>query len=138
VILRFRRHHFLCSLGFQGKGYSDAFTANMDAVVNGRLRAPQGAAKEIEVVAGADAICAPCPERRGEGCAKQARIDRLDAAHGAALGLAPGDRISWGDALARIRARVQPGDLARICKGCGWLELGLCEAALGQLHAGEG
>ena len=31
--LRYRPHHFLCSLGFEGKGYSDAFTANMEAIV---------------------------------------------------------------------------------------------------------
>ena len=39
--IRFRPHHFLCSLGFEGKGYSEAFTANMTGIVMGRLRAPE-------------------------------------------------------------------------------------------------
>ncbi|MFC2968344.1 DUF1284 domain-containing protein [Acidimangrovimonas pyrenivorans] len=125
-------------LGFQGEGYSDGFTANMDGIVSGRLRAPGGAEVEIEVVGAADDICAPCPGRRGAGCVKQARIDALDAAHGAALGLAPGDRIRWGDALDRIRGRVMPGDLSTLCAGCQWLELGLCEAALSRLHGADG
>lgn len=135
--VRYRPHHFLCSLGFEGKGYSEAFTANMDAIVMGRLRADGGEQTEIEVVGAADDICAPCPLRRGQGCQKQAKIDRLDAAHGAALGLAPGDRLTWGAALERIGERVQPGDLSTICKGCQWLDLGVCEAALARLHQTE-
>ena len=133
--LPYRRHHFLCSLGFEGKGYSDAFTASMAAIVQGRLRAPGGAATLIGVTATADAICAPCPKRQGSGCIEQARIDALDAAHGAALGIAPGDQLTWGDALALIRARVMPGDLARLCVGCRWHAEGMCEAALARLHA---
>jgi len=135
-VLRYRRHHFLCSLGFEGKGYSDGFTANMAAIVMGQLRAAGGCATLIEVTDQADAICAPCPRRQGTGCAEQARIDRLDKAHGAALGLAPGDQVIWGEALALIRARVMPGDLAQICAGCRWHAEGMCEAALARLHAG--
>ena len=136
-MIRYRPHHFLCSLGFEGKGYSDAFTANMNAIVMGRLRAEGGAATEIEVVGAADDICAPCPLRRGTGCAKQAKIDRLDAAHGRALGIAPGDRLTWGEALERVRAKVRPEDLQTICAGCEWLPLGICKTAVALLHEAE-
>lgn len=131
--VEFRRHHFLCALGFQGKGYSDEFTANMAGIV-ARLRGDGGAEIEIDVVAQADCICGPCPLRRGIGCESNSRINALDRAHGAALKIAPGDRITWGDALQAIKAHVQPGDLSRICAGCQWLEFGLCEAALQRLH----
>jgi hypothetical protein len=136
--VKFRPHHFLCALGFVGKGYSDRFTANMTAIVEGRLRAPGGEGTPIEVVGRLDDICAPCPRRAGSGCSVQEKIDRLDAAHAAALGLTAGDRLTWGAAQSRIRARVRPGDLARLCTGCEWLELGLCEAALGRLHGKGG
>ena len=132
--LRYRPHHFLCSLGFRGKGYSDAFTTNMSAVVHG-LRAPGGDRTVIEIVGDADAICAPCPRRRGTGCEVDPRIARLDAAHSRALGLAPGERITWGAALERIVERVAPGELSRLCAGCQWLDAGYCEAALSDLHA---
>lgn len=102
--IRFRPHHFLCALGFEGKGYSEDFTANMAAIVDARLRAPGGGDVQIEVTATADAICAPCPSRRGAGCESGDRIAQLDAAHARALGLAPGDRISWAEARARMRA----------------------------------
>lgn len=87
----------------------------------------------IEIVPAADAICAPCPHRRGSLCAKQAQIDTLDSRHGRALGVDPADRLTWADAKERIRANVAPGDLAQLCQGCRWLELGLCESALRDL-----
>ncbi|SPH17369.1 hypothetical protein DEA8626_00887 [Defluviimonas aquaemixtae] len=132
--IRYRPHHFLCSLGFEGKGYSDAFTANMDAIVMGRLRAEGGDATEIEVTGAADDICAPCPKRRGRLCTNEPKIKQLDRAHAAALRLAPRERLTWGEAKVRIRANVAPGSLKTICRGCEWEPLGLCEAALAQLH----
>ena len=128
----FRPHHFLCALGFQGKGYSDRFTANMAGIVD-QLRGPGGNDVEIEVTHQADHICAPCPHRRGAGCEKSAQISALDQRHAQALGVQDGDCLSWREAQARIRAHVPPGALAGLCAGCQWLELGLCETALWEL-----
>lgn len=133
-MIQFRPHHFLCALGFQGKGYSDSFTANMAEIVD-RLRGTGGGDVILQVTPQADAICAPCPHKRGLGCAKSAKITALDKRHAAALGLADGDCLTWDAAQARIRAQVMPGDLQALCAGCAWLDLGLCEAALSRLHA---
>lgn len=135
--LYFRPHHFLCALGFQGKGYSDAFTDNMAALVDGKLRAEGGGEIAVEVTAMTDSICAPCPHRSGVLCKSQDRIAALDRRHARALKLAPGDRLLWAEALERIRENVAPGDLSRLCAGCQWLEGGMCEAALVALHAEE-
>ena len=134
-IVRYRPHHFLCSLGFQGKGYSDAFTANMSAIVIGRLRANGGDDTLIEVTPATDDICAPCPKRRGALCTSQDKIAALDAAHAEALHLTPGDRLTWGEAQARILANVPPGSLKTLCQGCEWEPYGMCEEALAGLHA---
>lgn len=133
--LRYRPHHFLCSLGFEGKGYSPGFTANMTAIVMGRLRAAEGDDVVIEVTGAVDDICAPCPKRRGRLCTSQDKIKTLDRAHAAALRLSPHETLTWGAAKARIRAHVQPGSLRILCAGCEWEPLGLCEAALLRLHA---
>lgn len=135
--LTFRPHHFLCATGFAGHGYSDAFTANMARIVDGRLRASGGDAVRIAVTDAADAICGPCPERRGTGCVKQARIDALDRRHADALGLAPGDVLTWAEAQARIAERVRPESLDRLCAGCAWLPLGLCKAAVARLRGAD-
>lgn len=133
-MLRFRPHHFLCALGYQGKGYSADFTANMSAIVIDRLRAPGGDEIPIRVTGHADDICTPCPKRRGNLCTNQTAIATLDRAHAAALDLRPREVLTWGQAKARIRDKVAPGSLPRICEGCQWLDLGLCETALARLH----
>ncbi|SEM09055.1 hypothetical protein SAMN05443999_112105 [Roseovarius azorensis] len=135
--LRFRPHHFLCALGFAGKGYSDVFTANLVHIVVDRLRAEGGDQTLVEVVDAADDICAPCPKRRGLLCETQDRIVTLDARHALALGLCAGDRLTWGAAQVRMKSSVPPGSLATLCAGCQWLDLGLCEAALLRLHSDE-
>jgi len=132
--LKFRPHHFLCSLGFQGKGYSDAFTANMTRIVSQGLRAPGGEDTKIEVVRNTDDICAPCPKRRGLRCSNQDGIDKLDKSHLRALGLTYNEKLTWGQALDLIQRRIHPGGLQVICAGCQWLEYGMCEGALQELH----
>lgn len=132
--VRYRPHHLLCSLGFQGKGYSPAFVANMAAIVDDRLRAPGGDDVVIEITGETDDICAPCPRRRGTLCEAQPHIAALDARHARALGLFAGTRLTWGEAKHRIRKRVPPGGLKNLCTGCQWLDLGVCERALAALH----
>ncbi|MEM8553977.1 MAG: DUF1284 domain-containing protein [Pseudomonadota bacterium] len=134
-VLRFRPHHVLCALGYAGEGYSDKFTANMTEIVTNGLKAPGGDGMMLEIINSADRICAPCPHRRGSACVKQSRSTALDRAHAARLGLAAGQRLTWGEAKAKVRDQVRPGDLAVLCEGCQWLALGLCETALSDLHA---
>ncbi|WP_111734632.1 DUF1284 domain-containing protein [Roseovarius amoyensis] len=132
--VRYRPHHLLCSLGFQGKGYSSAFVTNMAAIVDDRLRAPGGNDVVIEITGETDDICAPCPRRRGTLCEVQPHIAALDARHARALGLFAGARLTWGEAKRRIQKRVPPGGLQHLCAGCQWLELGVCERAVAALH----
>lgn len=133
-MLRFRPHHFLCALGYQGKGYSFEFTANMDAIVSEGLRGPAGEDTPIEVIAVSDAICTPCPHRRGEDCEKQALIAELDRRHAERLQLRTGDVVRWGQMRRRIRQSIAPADLDTLCAGCSWLEAGLCKAAVERLR----
>lgn len=136
--VRYRPHHFLCSLGFEGKGYSESFTENMTAIVMGRLRAKGGDATVIEVTGATDDICAPCPKRRGRLCTNQDKIKTLDRAHAAALRLEPRETLTWGEAKARIRANIPAGSLKTLCAGCEWERYGMCEAAMRRLHDEEG
>lgn len=132
--LRYRPHHFLCSLGYEGKGYSDGFTENMTAIVMGQLRSTQGDGVIIEVVNETDDICAPCPMRTKDTCIDEPKIAALDARHATALGLTPDMRLTWGEAKRRMRDRVTPADLDHLCQGCQWLKLGVCQSALAQLR----
>lgn len=134
MAVRLRAHHVLCSVGFVGEGYDDAFTENMAHIVNGQLRGHGGRDIDVMITAIADSICAPCPRRIGLGCEAQAAVDGLDARHGTALGIAPGDRLSWGACLERVAERIAPDDLDTLCTGCRWLPMGACKAAVAELR----
>lgn len=128
----FRAHHFLCALGFEGKGYSNRFVANMATIVEGLRDAPDTI---IEVVEQTDDICAPCPKRRDTSCLNQTRIMALDRRHADALGLQIGERLSWQQAQHRIRDKITTDTLRNICAGCAWLDQGMCLNAVERLHS---
>ena len=133
--LRFRPHHFLCTVGYEGKGYSPEFVANYDLIARELKQEANGDERLIEVTAGtADSICEPCPNRRGEGCATDEKIQALDRAHQKVLGLSPGERLTWGQAKARIQDRFTLEAFHRDCAPCAWKEFGICETALRKLR----
>lgn len=127
MTLKFRPHHFFCTLGFQGKGYSDEFVDNF-ATLKGSLTL----GTIIEVTSKTDDICAPCPHRRGDLCETQGKIEVLDLAHAKALGLKEGDQLTWGEALESLKA-LSLQDHLEICQGCQWLDLGICAKSLKSL-----
>ncbi|MBS1962746.1 MAG: DUF1284 domain-containing protein [Bdellovibrionales bacterium] len=133
--IRFRPHHFLCTIGFEGKGYSEAFVENYARLARELRESKGGDALEIEVTARTDSICEPCPNRRGNLCETEAKIRSLDDAHAAALGIRPGDRLSWGEAKAKIRERITVETMRTICAPCAWLKAGMCERALTKLKS---
>jgi uncharacterized protein len=132
-MIKFRPHHFLCALGFQGKGYSDAFIENFSRIME-HLNGPYGDTHLIEVVEEADSVCEPCPERRGTLCTEQGKIARLDDEHRRVLDLKGGDRLSWGDAKERIASNIDIQTFEHICRECSWKDLGYCRTALIELR----
>jgi hypothetical protein len=133
MTLRLRPHHVLCAIAYEGRDGGPAFTANLNRIVFGELRAPGGEAITIRITGDAGAFCAPCDDRRGAGCVKHDLMDRLDARHARALSLEAGNVLSWGACLARVRQQVKPDDLDEICEGCHWLADGRCKAVIADL-----
>lgn len=127
MTISFRPHHFLCTLCFQGKGYSPDFIRNYKVIAK-QLRQDDTVA--ITVTTEADSICTPCPRKRGLGCQTQTKIDNLDSAHAAVLGLVAGDSLTWGQAKQRIKERMTLADFHKTCESCSWKEYGVCETVL--------
>lgn len=128
-----RSHHFLCLLGFQGKGYSPKFVRNFQKVFDHTQKSED---ISFQVVQGADRICAPCPNRRSRGCTQEEKIQQLDRNHSEALELKEGEVLSWKDAKKRIASRLTLQRFHQICSGCEWKKLGYCETALKKLLGG--
>lgn len=133
-MLKFRPHHFLCTVGYQGKGYSPEFVKNYDRIsADLKHSGPVGDTALIEVVEKTDSICAPCPSKRGDLCETQAKIEQLDSAHAKILSIKEGDVLSWGEAKARIAMAFTDDAFESACAPCSWKALGICKTALHDL-----
>jgi uncharacterized protein len=129
----YRPHHFMCTLGFQGKGYSPAFVENFQHIAD-RLRGEGGDEITLTVTRQTDSICAACPHQNGRLCGSdEEKIQSLDARHEQALRLQDQDTITWGEAKRRIVEHIDEITFDRICDGCSWKDLGLCLSALREL-----
>lgn len=133
--IRFRPHHFLCTVGFEGKGYSEGFVANFARIAKELRELPGGDDIKITVIEEAtDSICEPCPNRRSNFCETEAKIRTLDSAHAQILGLNSGDELTWGEAKERIRKKMTDERFHAACAPCSWKKAGICESALARLR----
>lgn len=130
--LLFRPHHFLCTLGFQGKGYSQNFIQNFQTLKD-QLNTPEGEETLLQITLIRDAICDACPNVRGPSCTTLAKIQVLDQAHLSILGLKEGDVLTWKEAKERIKSRISIEIFHTICAPCTWKNLGICEKSLKDL-----
>jgi len=130
-LIKFRPHHFMCSLGFSGKGYSADFVRNYKKIT----KALEGNEETlIQVVEKMDDICSPCPNKINETiCKTQAKIIKLDAAHSDTLNLIPGEIISWKQAKIRIKHNMSIEKFLLNCQDCSWQKYGICQKALEKL-----
>lgn len=127
MAVKFKPHHFLCTLAFEGKGYSPAFVSNYFKIIESLKN------EAISVTFFADSICSPCPNKIGNACVTQEKIDRLDRAHAEILDLKEGDSLSWQDARKRLKKQMSLELFHRACEPCGWKALGICESKLKEL-----
>jgi hypothetical protein len=129
--IAFRPHHFLCTLGFQGAGYSPKFVQNYHHIVEALHENEE---LPIEVVSHVDSICAPCPHNGKGLCAMDEKIQGLDARHAQVLGISPGDVLTWRTGKQRLKDAMTLEAFHTACAGCEWKEWGVCEAALVKLQ----
>ncbi|HUX80489.1 MAG TPA: DUF1284 domain-containing protein [Alphaproteobacteria bacterium] len=129
--LSFRPHHFLCTLGFQGKGYSPEFIENYTQIVEALQENEE---LPIEVVVGADSICEACPHQEKGKCTTEEKIQKLDSHHSQILSIRSGDVMTWKRGKELLREHMTIEAFHKACEGCQWKSLGVCEDSLRKLH----
>ncbi len=132
LIIAFRPHHFLCTLGFQGKGYSSSFVNNFANIVQ-ELKNNENT--HIHVISSGDSICRACPSLSSRGCEEEAKVQALDHRHTQVLGFKPGDQITWAEAKQTIKENMTLNAFHAVCEGCEWKPQGMCEKALRALKS---
>lgn len=121
----------MCTLGFRGMGYSPSFVKNFKKIKAQLVENPETI---LQVQEATDSICGPCPHNQGDGsCKTQDKIQRLDDQHKAALHLTAGQKLSWNEALQRIKTHMTVEKFHIACESCAWKSHGICETALQDL-----
>lgn len=127
MTLRLRHHHLLCLLGYVGKGYTEAFVANLDRVVD-RV----SAGERILLVDGPDDVCTPLlTARTGKEphCLRESARHR-DAKAAVSAAEVLGQPLPVGAVVTldaektrRLRAAFAAGTARAACVGCEWYDL---------------
>ncbi len=135
MTVRLRAHHLLCMLTYVGKGYSEAFCHNYDAIAQ-RL----AAGEDVVMVDGPDDICGPVVDAPDTHCHDASVVLRDTAAANAVASLI-GQPLSAGarftlDAslLAQMRGAFAAGTTRQGCGGCEWSPL--CDGVAAAAFAG--
>jgi hypothetical protein len=128
MTIRLRPHHLLCMLTFAGKGYTPAFVANFEQVVD-RIATGDEA---IEIVEGPDDICAAVLTERDCHCHNPSVILRDRQAAEAisdlfSLPIRAGTSLLPDQTLLHVlREAFVTGTIREACGGCQWKPI--CDA----------
>jgi len=132
--LKIRSHHLMCILGFRGLGYSPTFIDTMGKVAERILSEPT---LPMTLVTECDIICASCPHNKENKCLKgskhKSNEKNRDSEVLLRLGVKAKTQITASKAWKMIKERLSSKDMAEICQGCEWLELGYCINGLEKL-----
>lgn len=109
----------MCLRYFAGQGYSEAFTRHMAGI-----QASLTSGTPVELVMGADAVCAACPNNLEGRCRTGEKSGRYDRAVLSLCGLQAGQILPYGDFGRLVEARVLgPGLRTSVCGDCQWSRL---------------
>lgn len=115
----------MCFSFFQGKGYSGAFTENMQAMKEKLEQDP-----EVILLCGTDDVCACCPNNLNGKCTENGtgqpsgKAEYYDRQVLTRCGLKEGTRIHWKEFTASVDAHIlSPGKREEICGECEWSRL---------------
>lgn len=115
-----RPHHGMCLAFFEGKGYSDGFSAHMAQVQRWLLKDDP----EVRLSPETDVICSCCPNNENGVCKTAEKAARYDKAVLARCGLMPGQQLNWTHFSELVKKHIlSPGERAQICGDCQWNEL---------------
>ena len=122
-VIDLRAHHLLCSVLFEGKGYSETFTANMTAIVDALLEKQN----LVKLRTSRDVICNDCPNLKSDGgCMLDDKIPDLDKTVLDFFDIPVSSEISSVEVFQKISKKITPEFFAYCCDECRWKKMGIC------------
>lgn len=124
-MMKLRVHHLFCSALYVGKGYSEDFCRNMDAIVH-RLWDEESAAQEIELMIQPDCICRECPNLTKDGCSMDDNhVVSKDMQLAEKLKLELNHRYTVTELLRQVAENMTEEIFETSCRNCEWYQI-LC------------
>ena len=120
--VKIRAHHGMCLTFFEGKGYSEAFTRQMQRISDTMKGNPM-----LQIVKRDDVICQKCPNLQGGLCKTEKLVQEYDRKVIKLCGLEENSEISWAEFSNLVKERIiAPGKRKDICQNCQWTKI--CES----------
>lgn len=118
-MIRLRPHHGMCLAYFEGKGYSDSFTVNMQQMLeifeNGT---------DVELTAAGDEICKACPNLKAGACVSAGLVETYDQKVLEACDLGEKAHMTFREFVDNVQKNViESGKREKICGNCQWNEI---------------
>jgi len=121
--MRLRPHHLLCTLAFEGKGYSDIFAQNMTSIVK-KLNSRRGLS--VNLIFSSDDICTKCPNLLQSGaCADNDKVMSMDRKVMELMHLEE-KSYKYGFLLDMVKHSITAESLNSICSSCTWFPYDIC------------
>ena len=122
-MIKLRPHHLLCLSLFEGKGYDNAFAANMADVL--KQLAAEGC---FTLTEGHDAICSACPNLTAQAdCALgEIAVQKMDRAVAEILKLKENGQYDYRQVARLLRETVTEEFFQACCGGCRWHHAQAC------------
>lgn len=115
-VIRLRAHHGMCLAFFEGKGYSQGFTAHMQTILDGMQNDPM-----LELVTEGDSVCTACPNLESGVCRTAQKVLGYDRQVLTLCGLEAGTSLPWSEFSRLVTERVlAPGLRETVCGDCQW------------------
>lgn len=119
---RIRPHHGMCLYFFEGKGYSDGFTAHMTEVKKSLSNEEESVS--LMLVGATDEICSACPHNKGGRCESAEKVDRYDNGVLQYTGLREGQEMTFPEFEQLVEEKIlTPGYGIVICGDCQWRDI---------------
>lgn len=116
---KIRPHHGMCIAFFQGKGYSNEFTAHMSEMIHKLENNPT-----ICITAQTDTICLKCPNNKHGICETANKVAEYDRLVLVKCGLSEGTILPYSDFKKIVYEHILlPGRREEICGNCQWNEI---------------
>ena len=124
-MIKLRPHHLLCLQGYEGKGYDDCFTKNMDKIYNDLNK---DYSILFQLKAHNDSICKYCPNKINDfSCITDEKIMAMDNKVVSFFNLEPNKVYNFHDTIRFIKDEITYEIFESICSSCEWYNLGICK-----------